>query len=147
LEQIGAELHHTMLLGGFAETLTRFGQCDEALSVLARATGLAEQNVTHYWDAELSRLRGEALLARNGVAGEAVESALRTAVEIARSQDAKMLELRAATSLGRLWRDQATPGEARDLLAPVYAWFTEGHDLPDLAEARSLLDELGWRPS
>ena len=123
----------------------RFGQCDEALSALARATRLAEQNFAHYWDAELSRLRGEALLTRNGSAEQEGESALREAVEVARNQEAKMLELRAATSLGRLWRDQARRSDARDLLAPVYEWFTEGHDLPDLAEAKSLLEELGWR--
>jgi predicted ATPase len=70
------------------------------------------------------------------------EAQFQQAIEIARSQSAKFWELRAATSLARLWRDQGKNAEARDLLAPVYGWFSEGFDLPDLKEAKALLEEL-----
>jgi predicted ATPase len=77
-----------------------------------------------------------------GSPAEEVERALRTAVELAEEQGAFLLKLRAATSLARLWRDQGKPQRARELLAPVYEWFTEGFDTRDLKEARALLDEL-----
>jgi predicted ATPase len=73
---------------------------------------------------------------------DAAEVCLRTAIEIARSQSAKGAELRAATSLARLWRSQGKPQQAGELLAPVYRWFTEGFDTLDLKEAKALLDEL-----
>jgi predicted ATPase len=71
------------------------------------------------------------------------QAALEDAIRIARRQQAKAYELRAATSMARLWRDQGKRDEARDLLTPVYGWFTEGHDTLDLKEAKALLDELG----
>ena len=77
-----------------------------------------------------------------GSPAEEVERALRTALEIAEEQGAFVLKLRAATSLARLWRDQGKRDEARDLLAPVYGWFTEGFDTLDLKEAKALLEEL-----
>jgi predicted ATPase len=86
------------------------------------------------------RLRGDLQLAR-AATSEAETSYLR-ALDIARSQDAKLWENRAATSLGRLWRDQGKWQHARDLLAPVYGWFTEGFDTLDLKEAKALLDAL-----
>ena len=94
------------------------------------------------WDAEIHRLRGELTgrLAHPDPA-KAVE-AFRTALAIAREQGTRGYELRAATSLARLWRDQGRRGEARDLLAPVYGWFTEGFDTQDLKEAKALLDAL-----
>jgi predicted ATPase len=70
------------------------------------------------------------------------EACLRRAIEVARAQDAKLWELRSATSLARLWADQGKRSQARDLLAPVYDWFTEGFDTPDLKDAKALLDEL-----
>jgi predicted ATPase len=77
-----------------------------------------------------------------GSPAEEVESALRTALQIAEDQGAFLLKLRAATSLARLWRDQGKLQQARDLLAPVYGWFTEGFDTRDLKEAKTLLEEL-----
>ncbi len=86
---------------------------------------------------------GDLLLRRNPSAPDQAEVSYRRAIERARSQEAKSWELRAATSLARLWCDQGKPAEARALLAPVYGWFTEGFDTLDLKEAKALLEELG----
>jgi predicted ATPase len=93
------------------------------------------------WDVELHRVTGTVLLAENQL--DEGQASLQQALRIARAQQAKSLELRAAMSLARLWRDQGKRTEARDLLAPIYGWFTEGIDTPDLKEAKALLDELG----
>jgi predicted ATPase len=90
---------------------------------------------------EIHRLRG-VFLKSLGFAAEDVERALRTALEIAEEQGASLLKLRAATSLARLWRDQGKAQQARELLAPVYGWFTEGFDTRDLKEAKELLEQL-----
>ena len=92
------------------------------------------------WEAELHRLEGIALFGLNRL--EEGQVALEEALRIARRQQAKAYELRAATSLARLWGEQGRRAEARDLLAPVYGWFTEGFDTADLKEAKALLDEL-----
>ena len=92
-------------------------------------------------EAELYRHKGQLLL-RQGQSEDA-EDFYRKALSIAREQEAKLWELRAAVSLARLRRDQSRHAEARDLLSPVYGWFTEGFDTPDLKEAKALLDELG----
>jgi predicted ATPase len=94
-----------------------------------------------YSSPEIHGLRGM-FLSSLGPPAEEVERALRTALQIAEEQGALLLKLRAATSLARLWRDQGKRDEARDLLAPVYGWFTEGFDTLDLKEAKTLLDEL-----
>ena len=85
---------------------------------------------------------GDLLLRRNPSAPDRAEASYRRAIERARSQEAKSWELRAATSLARLWRNQGKPAAARDLLAPVYGWFTEGFDTADLKDAKALLDHL-----
>jgi predicted ATPase len=82
------------------------------------------------------------LLLRQGNTVAAAEELYRKGLSIAEEQGAKLWELRAAASLARLRRDQGRPAEARDILAPVYGWFTEGYDTPDLKEAKALLDEL-----
>jgi predicted ATPase len=92
------------------------------------------------WHAELHRYEGIALLGLNRL--EESRNALEEALRIARRQEAKAYELRAATILARLWGEQGRRAEARDLLAPVYGWFTEGFDTADLKEAKALLDEL-----
>ena len=92
--------------------------------------------------AELHRLQGEVLLGMSGGSRERAESCFRRGLQLARDQKAKSLELRSATSLARLWRDQGKHTEARALLTPVYGWFTEGFDTPDLKEAAALLDDL-----
>jgi predicted ATPase len=105
------------------------------------ALQIAERTGARWYTAELNRHKGELLL-RQGYA-EAAEDLYRKALSIAKEQEAKLWELRAAASLARLRRDQGRHSEARDLLAPVYGWFTEGFDTPDLKEAKALLDELG----
>jgi predicted ATPase len=99
-----------------------------------------------WWQAEVHRLKGELLLnAECGlrIAELSPEDCFRKAIDMARNQQAKSLELRAATSLARLWRSQDKHQQAYDLLAPVYEWFTEGFDTADLQEAKTLLDDLG----
>jgi predicted ATPase len=107
---------------------------DDALQIVAR-TG------ERWFEAELYRQKGQLLL-RQGHS-EAATELYRKALSIAEEQGARLWELRAAASLARLRRDQGRRAEARDLLAPVYGWFTEGFDTPDLKEAKGLLDELG----
>jgi predicted ATPase len=96
-----------------------------------------EQTGERHWEAELHRLRGELLLMAGNVA--AAERSLREAMAIARRQQAKSWELRAANNLARLWQQQGKTEEARQLLQPIYDWFSEGFDTPDLQEARALL--------
>ena len=91
--------------------------------------------------AEVYRLKGELLL-QSDTASEAVETCFHQALEVARHQQAKSLELRAATSLARLWQSQAKQAEAHQLLAEIYGWFTEGFETADLQEAKALLDSL-----
>jgi predicted ATPase len=117
------------------------GRIEEALTLLNDALQIAERTGERWFAAELSRHKGQLLL-RQGHA-EAAEELYRKALSIAEEQEAKLWELRAAASLARLRRDQGRHAEARDLLAPVYSWFTEGFDTPDLKEAKGLLDELG----
>ena len=93
-----------------------------------------------WWEAEIHRLKGVLLLSQGNTAES--EICFERSIRIARRQRATSLELRAATSLARVWGDQGRRAEARDLLAPVYGWFTEGFDTPDLKDARALLDAL-----
>jgi len=94
------------------------------------------------WEAEMHRLKGELLLHRLSDGQGEVEASFRKALDTARRQESRSLELRAATSLARLWAGQGKHARARDLLAPVYDWFTEGFDTADLKDAKALLDEL-----
>ena len=116
------------------------GQIEEAVTHLDDALQIVEKTGERWFAAELNRHKGEFLL-RQGHS-EAAEKLYRNALSIAEEQQAKFWELRAAASLARLHRDQGRRAEARDLLAPVYGWFTEGFNTPDLKEARALLDEL-----
>jgi predicted ATPase len=116
-------------------------QDEEAATLLDEALQIVERTRERWFAAELYRQKGE-LLQRQGRT-EAAEELYRKALSIAAEQEAKLWELRAAVSLARLRRDQDRHAEARDLLAPVYGWFTEGFDTPDLKEATALLDELG----
>ena len=117
------------------------GQIDEALTLWDDALQIVERTGERWFVAELYRHKGQLLLRQRH--SEAAEELYRNALSIAEEQEAKLWELRAAASLARLRREQGRHAEARDLLAPVYGWFTEGFDTPDLKDAKALLDELG----
>jgi len=117
------------------------GQIEEGLTLLEEAFQIVERTGERWLEAELHRQKGQQLLQQGH--SEAAEEQYRKALRIAVEQEAKLWELRAAVSLARLRRDQGRPAEARDLLAPVYGWFTEGFDTQDLKEAEALLCELG----
>jgi len=138
----GAELVQPWNLAQLAEAYRQGGQVADGLHVVTEALTLVEQTAERWWEAELHRLKGELLLAHSQDRREA-ETCFQDAHAVARHQKAKSLELRAATSLSRLWQQQGKRSEARDLLAPIYGWFTEGFDTADLQEAKVLLDELG----
>ena len=133
--------HYIALLAAACEIA---GQIEEAVDLLDDALQIADRTGERWMDAELCRHRGRLLL-REGHT-EAAEELYRKALSIAEEQGAKLWELRAAASLARLRRDQGRRAETRDLLAPVYGWFTEGFDTPDLKEAKALLDDLRWSP-
>jgi predicted ATPase len=97
---------------------------------------------SYFFEAELSRLKGKLLLQQSSNNAAAAESCFHQALTIALNQSAKSWELRAATSLARLWQSQDKRQDAYELIAPVYGWFTEGFDTADLQDAKSLLDEL-----
>ena len=124
---------------------------DEGLAALSGAFALVETKGEQWWEAELYRLKGELLLQSGAQGPESgsvtrpvaeAETCLRQALDMARHQQAKSLELRAATSLSRLWQQQGKRAAARELLAPIYSWFTEGFDTADLQEAKTLLEAL-----
>jgi class 3 adenylate cyclase/predicted ATPase len=124
----------------FSEVLCLTGNHDGGSDALRDAAVIAEQSGERWWDAEICRLRG--LVALSGGEVSESEAWLLKSLQTAQQQRAKSLELRAAMSLARLWRDQGKVQQARELLAPVYGWFTEGFDTLDLKEAKALLDEL-----
>ena len=141
--KLGAEavtLARSLMLAVLASAKADLGKPGEALELLEDALVSTEVSGERWWQAELHRLRGRLLVAR-GQHDEG-EACFRCAIDISGTQGAKTLELRAATSLARLKSDRGKNAEARDLLAPIYGWFTEGFDTLDLKEARMLLDEL-----
>jgi predicted ATPase len=125
-----------------AEAFAGQGRPSEGMQWLDEAHALVNRTDDHYWEAEIHRLRGLLLLQGSMSSQSEAETRLGRALEIARHQQAKSLELRAATDLARVWREQGNGARARDLLAPVYGWFTEGFDTFDLKEARTLLEGL-----
>jgi len=125
-----------------AEAYGRAGQAEAGLAMLAEALEAVDKYGERFYEAELHRLKGELLLALSPENHIEAEACCRQALAVARHQQAKSLELRAAMSLARLWQRQGKRTEAYALLAPVYGWFTEGFDTPDLQEARALLDAL-----
>jgi predicted ATPase len=134
--------HRPYYLALLAEACGKAGRADEGLRFVDEALALAEESEQLFWAAELHRLRGELLLSPCLDEPTEAETCFRRAFDIARDQGANSWELRAATSLARLWAAQGKRQKAHDLLAPIYGWFTEGFDTADLKEAKSLLDEL-----
>jgi predicted ATPase len=136
----GALLFVSFFLTLLADAQVKGQHPDEALGHLAEADCLLAETDERWAEAELHRVRGELLCAGGNTI--TAEGCFRNAISVARQQRAKFWELRAATSLARLRRDQARRTEARDLLAPIYGWFTEGFGTADLKKAKALLDEL-----
>src|SRR5262249_35802780 len=138
----GAALNLPYLYTLLAEAAASLGHPEEGLQGLAEAHTLVEQHDERYWEAEICRLRGVLLLRQPGTPQAEAEACFQQALDVARRQQAKSLELRAAISLARLWQQQGKRAEARDLLGPIYGWFTEGFDTADLQEAKALLEQL-----
>jgi len=142
LRATGCVLCESERLGILAEVYGKAKQPEEGLRILATALAHADRTKEAYAAAELYRLKGGLLLQQDRTNEPAAEAAYHTAIEISRAQQARSWELRAATSLARLWRDQGKRKQACDLLTPIYGWFTEGFDTPDLKEAKALLEQL-----
>jgi predicted ATPase len=126
-----------------AEVCAHLGHTEDGLQALAEAQTLIDQHEERWWEAEVCRLRGVVLLRQPETPQAEAEACFQWALDVARRQQAKALELRAAMSLSRLWQQQGKRTEAYELLAPTYNWFTEGFDTADLQEAKALLEELG----
>jgi predicted ATPase len=141
-ETMGAALTSVSALTALAAVLGQLGEAQEAFSLLADQRRLAIRTGIEFQDSLVCLLEGEVRLRLPDSDFAIVEACFRDALAIACRQESKILELRAVTSLARLWRDQGKRAQARDLLAPVYGWFTEGFDTADLKDAKALLDEL-----
>jgi len=139
----GSTAERPYYLALLAETSAKVGQTAEGLEALAEALATVAQSRVRWWEAELYRLRGELLLQHAVPQPGEAEACFQQALAVARRQQAKSLELRAAVSLARLWQQQGQRAKAQALLAPIYGWFTEGFDTADLQEAKVLLEELG----
>jgi predicted ATPase len=138
----GTEFQRPHFLGMLAEVHRSLGQSEAGLTALSEALAMVETTGERYYEAELHRLQGELLLQHAAPEVSHAETCFQQSLDIARRQEAKALELRAAMSLARLWQQQGKRAEAHDLLAPVYHWFTEGFDTADLQEAQALLAAL-----
>jgi class 3 adenylate cyclase/predicted ATPase len=138
----GAALRQSYYLTLLADAYSRSGQVSQALTSIENANQAVELVGERWWHADVQRVRGELVLAQSPEKPSEAENSFKSAVEIARSQGAKSLELRAATSLARLLRHQNRSEEAQQLLAPVYDWFNEGHETADLQKAKTLIEEL-----
>ena len=138
----GARLHEPSWLSYLAIAHTILGELDEAWRCIGEALSTIETTKERWFEAEVHRLAGEIALKSPQPDAAKAEAYFESALTVARKQQAKSWELRAATSMARLWRDQGKPHQARELLAPVYGWFTEGFDTLDLKEAKALLGEL-----
>ncbi len=136
----GAEICRPIFLGFLAEAESAAGRIDAALKIIGDALTLTDETKERWHEPELWRLKGIFLIS-NKEESQA-EACFCRAIEIARSQSAKLPELRVTTDLARLWWDRGKSAKARELLEPVYIWFTEGYDTSDLKDAKLLLDEL-----
>jgi predicted ATPase len=165
LQRTGAQLGMSYILAQLADAHAALGQPSEGLAQLNEALALVESTGERWYEAELHRITGELRLQGDGharnpggakktrraaaavsgvsdISKDSAEACFRTAMEIARRQEAKSLELRAATSLAHLWRGQGKRRQAHEVPSEIYGWFTEGFDTADLRDAHSLLAEL-----
>jgi predicted ATPase len=145
-EATGWRSHEPAFHGLLAEALALTGAIEDGLTVLAEALDTAEASGARGADAELHRLRGNLLQRLPSADWTEAERCFRMSLAAARAQGTRGLELRAAVSFARLLNEQGGRKEALDLLAPVYGWFTEGFDTPDLKEAKMLLEALNGGP-
>jgi predicted ATPase len=139
-QAVGAAITLPFGLTAFAESLLADGKVNAALDVTDQALYWSDKNSEHQSDSYIHCCRGDISRVMNEL--ERARAEYQKAIGAARQQDAKFFELKGAMSMARLWRDQGKRDEARELLAPVYGWFTEGFDTRDLKEAKELLEEL-----
>jgi predicted ATPase len=142
LRATGAGLWQPCFLALLAEACGKANRVEEGLAVLDEALAAVHERGERFYEAELHRLKGELLLQRDGAEEPEVEASFQMSTAVARAQQARSLELRAALSLARLWAGRGEQRKAHDLLAPVYEWFTEGFGTSDLQEAKALLAKL-----
>ena len=140
LQATGAASFQPWLLALQAEGCGRVGRPEEGVALLSEAPDSIHATEERWYEAEVYRVKGELLLQQSHE--QQAEVCFQQAIDIAQKQEAKSWELRAATSLARLWKSQGKTAEARELLAPVYNWFTEGFDTTDLKDAQVLLESL-----
>jgi predicted ATPase len=138
----GASISISYFLSTLGRANARLGRLDEARQCIAEATAELEATEERWSEADIHHTAGEIALMSSEPDAAKAQAHFERALEIARAQQARSWELRAATSLARVWRDHGRRAEARDLLAPVYGWFTEGFETRDLREAKALLEEL-----
>ena len=138
----GVELGRPLCLGALAEAYGESGEPERGLAFAAEAVDAMNRTGQRTWESSLHRVKGDLLLTLSSDNQDRAEACFREAIDIARRQSAKSWELQAVVSLSRLLHGQGKTGEARELLADTYGWFTEGFDTPDLKEAKALLDKL-----
>lgn len=146
-QELGLLVHRAHFLTLLAEAVGRTGDSAQALEVIKEAEAQTERSGERFYEAETWRVKGELTLqskvkSPRSKVGDEAEECFQKALAVARQQDAKSLELRAAMSLSRLWQQQGKTAEAWELLVPIYEWFTEGFETPDLLEAKALLETL-----
>jgi predicted ATPase len=142
LRSTGDTLRLPFYLSNLARAHAELGQFDDGMRCIGEAMMAVQTTKERWCEAEVNRIAGEVALKSPEPETAKAQAYFERALAVARAQQAKSWELRAAMSMARLWRDQGKRNEARDLLAPVYGWFTEGFDTLDLKEAKALLDEL-----
>jgi predicted ATPase len=142
LKASGSEFYDDYHLALIATALGRLRRFDEGLRTIDESFPIIERSGQRLYEAEVHRLKGELLLTQDLSNAAQAENSFRTAIDIAHKQHAKSWELRATTSVARLFAKQGKRDEARAMLADIYNWFTEGFDTVDLKDAKALLDEL-----
>src|SRR5262245_33557236 len=145
VQRIGLQLYRPYVLALLAEAYGQAGHPEAGLTCLAEAVTRVAATEERWWEAEVYRLQGVLLLQRSPSASDVdqAEACFQQALDVARRQQAKALELRAALSLSRLWQQQGQRTDAYELLAPIYGWFTEGFDTADLQDAKAVVEEIG----
>ena len=143
VQQFGQQLYRPYQLALLAEAYGQAGHPEAGLPCLAEAVTRVAATEERWWAAEVSRLQGELLLCLPRPDLPQATACFHQALDVARRQQARMLELRAALSLSRLWQQQGKRAEAHALLTPIYGWFTEGFDTADLQDAKAMVEELG----